>query len=161
MNDASGAGLQTKVARSRFFVIAVLWVTLASPAIGQAQAPVPHAGDSEVRAPFTLTAEEQRFIDELLTAWESRSREIKKVDCHFSRWEYNPQFGPRNPQNQLLATSISIGDIKYVRPDKGIFHVTETQFWNPQANKKARRRSASISSATASSFTSWTGKKNR
>jgi TIGR03009 family protein len=132
MNDASGGDVRSHVTGSRFAPAAMIWVLFASSLVAQGR-PASGPADAEVsQAPFQLTPQDQQFIDELLTAWESRSREIKKIDCQFSRWEYSPQFGPRNAAGQLLATSISVGELKYIRPDRGVFHVTETQFWNPQ-----------------------------
>lgn len=86
-------------------------------------------------APFQLNAQQQRFVDELLAAWEKHSAGIKTFECEFSRWEYTPSVGPVNAAGQLQATAISSGIMKYIKPDKGIFHVTETRIFNKTTGK--------------------------
>ncbi|RIK73847.1 MAG: hypothetical protein DCC68_24220 [Planctomycetota bacterium] len=101
------------------------------PANGQAR---PNA-QLQPAAPFQLNAQQQRFVDELLAAWEKHSAGIKTFECEFTRWEYSPNFGPVNANGQLGATAISSGLMKYIKPDKGLFQVTETRVFNQQTGK--------------------------
>jgi TIGR03009 family protein len=86
-------------------------------------------------APFQLDPQQQRFIDELLAAWEKHSAGITTFECEFTRWEYMPKFGARNAQGDLTATAISSGVMKYIKPDKGLFHVTDTRVFNKNTGK--------------------------
>jgi len=72
------------------------------------------------RAPFQLTQEERVRLDKILTFWELKSGKIKTFSTQFDRWEYNPVFGPKNPN---IPISHSQGIIRYAAPDKGEFHV--------------------------------------
>jgi TIGR03009 family protein len=72
----------------------------------------------------TVTAEDQAKLDELLLAWEQRSRAIKTFECKFKRWQYNLQFGdPNHPYTE------GEGELRYSRPDKGMFRVTGEKTW--------------------------------
>jgi TIGR03009 family protein len=84
--------------------------------------------------PFQVTPEQQRFVDELLSAWEKHSAGIKTFECDFTRWEYTPNFGPVGADGNLRATAISAGVMKYIKPDKGVFHVKETRLFNPKTS---------------------------
>lgn len=101
---------------------------------GQAAAQQPNR-QLHPAAPFQLNAQQQRFVDELLGAWEKHSTGIKTFECEFSRWEYTPSVGPVNAGGQLQATAISSGIMKYIKPDKGVFHVTETRIFNKTTGK--------------------------
>jgi TIGR03009 family protein len=92
-------------------------------------------GPLQPAAPFQLNAQQQRFVDELLAAWEKHSTGIKTFECEFTRWEYTPKFGPRNAKDELMATAISSGQMKYIKPDKGLFRVTETRTYNTTTGK--------------------------
>jgi TIGR03009 family protein len=81
------------------------------------------------QAPFQLTANEQKRMDQILGFWEVRSSKVKTYQCKFTRWEYDPVFGPPNPRH---AKTVSHGAIKYAAPDKGMFQVTAAgQFTAP------------------------------
>lgn len=65
----------------------------------------------------------QKYVDDVLAYWEQRSGKITRYECRFQRWEYDSVFGPKAPDKYF---SYSTGQIRYVRPDKGLFKVTET-----------------------------------
>lgn len=65
-------------------------------------------------APFQLSAMEEQELERLLVVWESRSNQIKLLECSFRLWEYNPEF--RNETEQA-------GKIKYRSPDQGMYQV--------------------------------------
>ena len=86
-------------------------------------------GPQPARAPFQLTAQQQAFVDQILELWEKESGKIKSYKSSFERWEYDPVFGP-GPE---IAKTKSLGQIKYAKPDKGMFHVTELLHYVPAA----------------------------
>lgn len=67
-------------------------------------------------APFSpLTEPEQKWIDQVLAAWEHSTSQINTFECKFKRWVYNPNTHATHPE------SISEGEIRYSSPDKGSF----------------------------------------
>lgn len=68
------------------------------------------------------------WINQVLQFWEARSNKIKAFSCEFVRWEYDPVFGPKDPET---AKTIAKGEIKYAQPDKGLFKVTELSLYAP------------------------------
>ena len=73
-------------------------------------------------APFTLTPQEESQLDNVLKAWEQKSKDIKTFDCSFKRWEYDPVF-PKPNADPNAPAYIELGIIKYATPDKGVFQV--------------------------------------
>jgi len=77
----------------------------------------------------TLPPEHLKYLDQVLTFWEAKSKQIQKFRCSFERWSYNPGgFGPADPN---IPSSHSAGTIKYERPDKGLFKVDTITFYTP------------------------------
>jgi len=66
------------------------------------------------RAPFTLTPQQQAYVDQVLNAWERSSSQVKTFDCRFVRWKHNKVFGGVQKVD---------GEIKYAAPDKGLLRV--------------------------------------
>lgn len=82
-------------------------------------------------APFQLNPQQRALLDQILNQWETESAKIQTFRCGFERWEYDPVFlqgGDRIP----VATST--GQLKYARPDKGMFRITEIRRYD--AKKK-------------------------
>jgi len=80
-----------------------------------------------IQPPFEpLTAQEQKYLDDVLNYWEQRSKSIERYRCEFQRWEYDPVFGPAG-----TFKTYSKGEIKYEAPDKGLFKVNEV--WDYKA----------------------------
>ncbi|ASV76101.1 hypothetical protein THTE_3499 [Thermogutta terrifontis] len=82
--------------------------------------------------PFTLTPYEQEQLDRVLRAWEERSSRIKTFECEFTRWEFDPVWGPPNQPKRITR-----GRILYSAPDKGLFRVDEEVVenrWQPAAH---------------------------
>jgi len=77
------------------------------------------------RAPFTLTAQQEGYLDQVLKAWERQSDRVKTFECKFTRWEYDPVFrDPGNPQHDPNKPKyVDQGKIKYAAPDKGSFEI--------------------------------------
>ncbi|MHB1034273.1 MAG: TIGR03009 domain-containing protein [Pirellulales bacterium] len=73
--------------------------------------------------PFQLTPQQQAALDLVLRAWEQRSAKVDTFKCSFTRWEYDPVFGPTDPN---APKNVSQGNLKYKTPDKGMFRVAGT-----------------------------------
>ena len=84
--------------------------------------------------PFTLTREEEARLDQILIAWEKQSGNVKTYKCDFIRLEYGMVFG-QNPADKDKPRTIAYGQLKYSAPDKGMFKVTSTQFYNPKTGE--------------------------
>ncbi len=86
-----------------------------------------------LRAPFTLTAKEQQYLDSVLKYWEFSSSKVTRFYCTFRQWEYNA-FSP----NRDTAAIISDGIIKYARPDKGLYRIDEMFHYTPARNPQEK-----------------------
>lgn len=86
----------------------------------------------DARPPFVLNAAQQQMLDRVLNLWEAKSKDVKTFKCHFTRWEYDPTFGPNGGRD---AKTQALGEIGYMAPDCGVYRVTEMTAWNAQ--KKA------------------------
>ncbi len=69
-------------------------------------------------APFTLTPEEERILHQVLSRWEEATSRVKTLECRFTRFQYDPVFGPPNS-----PVAVDQGEIKYMAPNKGLFRV--------------------------------------
>jgi TIGR03009 family protein len=86
-----------------------------------------------------LTPAETDALDRLLAAWERRSGSVQTWSCTFYKWEYNA-WSPPDEKGDRLAFSESTGEIKYAAPDKGLYKVTESRQWNPEARRYEPQR---------------------
>ncbi len=78
--------------------------------------------------PFpAITAQEQQFLNGVLTVWEQRSAGVDRYTCSFQRWEYDPgRFQhPSNPAASFFSEAT--GEIRYLKPDKGVYRVDEVK----------------------------------
>jgi len=109
---------------------AVMIWCLAGVELARAQAPAANPAPPAVAsAPFPpMTAQEQKFLDEVLGYWEQRSKAVERYRCTFRRWDYDPVFGPQN-----TFKTYSEGTIKYSAPDKGMYKVEKILHWSPPA----------------------------
>jgi TIGR03009 family protein len=81
-------------------------------------------------APFELTEPQQKYLDSILNYWEYKSQQVERFRCQFTRWEYDPVFGPKDKDT---AKTESVGTIMYAAPDKGLFKVEKMyHFTAPQ-----------------------------
>jgi TIGR03009 family protein len=98
------------------------------PQVPQQQPVVPQA-PLQPPPPFVLTAEQQALLDKTLDDWERESGKMTTFKCQFKKWKYDPTFLPPelDKNNQLIekAIRISIGEIKYSAPDKGLIKETD------------------------------------
>jgi len=76
-----------------------------------------------------LAADHEKWVNNVLQYWEARSSKIKALSCKFTRWEYDPVFGPKMADGRTPKAdepfTIAKGEVKYVQPDKGKFQVLE------------------------------------
>ncbi len=102
----------------------------AAPAARTAQAPArpaapnPNAQAVAPRAPFQLSPQEEAQLDSLLQAWEAAGKQIDQFSVSFTRLEYRQNAiaaGPRAPGQPAEVKIETTGEIKYKRPDKGLY----------------------------------------
>ncbi len=80
-------------------------------------------------------AEHQKYVAGVLNWWEQSSSKIERYRCKFTRWEYDPAFVKADPKTgKSPAIRVSYGEIKYAKPDKGLFKVTKSLHYNPPKN---------------------------
>jgi TIGR03009 family protein len=92
------------------------------------QAPAGTIKNIAPKAPFVLTESQQKLLDQILIKWEQQSDKVKTFKCTFTRWEYDPIFGPKE---QDFLKSEGYGEIKYKSPDQGRYQITKLQEWDP------------------------------
>lgn len=69
--------------------------------------------------PFpALSPQEQQYLDQVLDVWEKRTANIKRYECKFTHWEYDPTQHPTAPS--AIGEG---GTLKFMEPDKGLFKV--------------------------------------
>lgn len=92
------------------------------PGPQSAKRPAPPRPNDIIPCPWKtpLTPEALAELDDLLARWEERSAGIERYRCRFTRWEYDPVFGPADPNT---AKTVAQGDLKYAAPDKGLFKI--------------------------------------
>ncbi|MEQ8847095.1 TIGR03009 domain-containing protein [Botrimarina sp.] len=104
---------------SRFLLIA-----LATAAAASGQAPATPQG-------FQLNEVQQAYLDQVLSQWEARSSEIATFQCEFTRWVYDPVFGPKPTESgEPIAKQVESGEVSYQRPDRGSFQISKIQAWD-------------------------------
>jgi TIGR03009 family protein len=111
---------------------------LRTPAEGPAVRPTSGeaADNALIRCPWEpLTAQQQQFLDRLMATWEQHSSKIERYKCNFERWEYDPIFGPKDPQQ---SKTYGKGRLLYASPDKGLFEVQELSVYAPPAEPGAK-----------------------
>lgn len=91
-------------------------------ALGRSQPQVSTPGNpghqEMLGAPFVLTPEEERALHQVLLRWEEATSRVKTLECRFTRFQYDPVFGPPN-----TPVAVDQGEIKYLAPNKGLFRV--------------------------------------
>ncbi len=78
---------------------------------------------------FPLDPALKKHTDQVLSFWEHHSSKIDRYQCDFQRWEYD-----RQNFDQVQPLTYAKGKIKYAKPDKGLFEVTELTQNVKQAN---------------------------
>lgn len=132
-------------ARHGVWLAVVLWLTPSllvaqtRPWPGSTPAERPPAGPAQPAAPrypqlqqrpappqklppgFPLTPQQEAYLDQVLDVWERCSMAVKTFESSFTRWEYDPVFGPAKGPRY-----VEYGKLKYAAPDRGMFQVTHT-----------------------------------
>lgn len=81
-----------------------------------------------------MTADQEKWIDQILKYWESESDKVQRFACQFERWEYNPAF-IKDPN---VHWTQAIGEIKYEKPDKAVYRVTTLEYYQPSQQQGQR-----------------------
>ena len=105
---------------------------------GQSQAgqgQPPQGSPQVVRAPFQLTPEEEVYLGQVLTAWESHTTKTKTFTCRFMRWNYDPAFASAYPQYKEKPIEVNEGIIRYAAPDRGTMRADKVEYFNPKTGK--------------------------
>jgi TIGR03009 family protein len=68
-----------------------------------------------------MTLEEQKWIDDVLRFWESRSDKVKLFECKFQRWDHDGGFSDAN--QKWHPRTYAEGVVKYAQPDKGLYKI--------------------------------------
>jgi len=68
------------------------------------------------QTPFVLSPRELAALDNLLTDWEKRNKEIHVLESKFYRWKYDTVFGNGHPPPEE-------GILKFAAPDKGLMKI--------------------------------------
>ena len=79
-------------------------------------------------APFRLSPQEQKRVDEILAYWEVVSDKVHTYTAKFQRNEYDPVFGPKDPKT---PRTVGEGIIRYSAPDKGEFKLDTIGQYTP------------------------------
>jgi len=91
------------------------------PAMGPPAAGPPIQGppmrNAGPQAPFVLSPQEAAALENLLTDWEKRNKEIHVLESDFYRWKYDAVFGNGNPPPP------DKGELKFSAPDKGLMKI--------------------------------------
>ncbi len=94
-------------------------------AAAQAATPVAAPVAAMGQAPFPpLQPAFQKYLDDVLAAWEKSTKNIDRYQCKFSRWQYDPT---KTNDPAVFYTAAS-GAIRYMAPDKGMFQVEDLRF---------------------------------
>ena len=90
---------------------------LGPPAAGQ---PIqgPPVRNAPPQAPFVLSPPEAGALENLLTDWEKRNKEIHVMESKFFRWKYDAVFGNGNQPPPPEK-----GNLKFSAPDKGLMKI--------------------------------------
>ena len=87
----------------------------------QAAAPA----QQQAKQPFPpLNAQQQAQLDQVLLAWQAQSQGTKTLECGFERWHFDLLAAPAG-----VHASWARGEIKYAKPDKGLFRVNDLAFY--------------------------------
>jgi TIGR03009 family protein len=78
---------------------------------------------------FPLSAQQQADLDQVLLAWERHGAKINTFRCAFERLEYDPVFLSLQ-EGETTPVTRSLGEVKYAKPDKGLFRIRELYQYN-------------------------------
>ncbi len=90
---------------------------VAGPPIAGPPIQGPPLRNAPPQAPFVLSPPEAKALENLLTDWEKRNKEIHVLESDFYRWKYDAVFGNGNPPPPEK------GILKFAAPDKGLMKI--------------------------------------
>jgi TIGR03009 family protein len=93
------------------------------------QAAIAGGGVNPVPPFEPLTDEWKQWLDQVLTRWETASGQVEKFQCEFTRFQYDPTIV--SPDHYTVAQ----GDLKYMRPDKGLLMVKTMAYHSGKDDK--------------------------
>jgi len=70
---------------------------------------------------FELTAEQQKWVNQVLGYWEQRISQVSTFTTTF----YRDEFNPTQVQDPNIAWTKAKGQIKYAKPDKAMYRVDD------------------------------------
>jgi TIGR03009 family protein len=83
-------------------------------------------------APFQLEPQLQNYLDEVLKFWQLSTSKIDRFESKFTRWQFDPT-KTNNPDEFYTNSS---GVVRYLKPDKGMFHVEQMLYRVPKDDGK-------------------------
>ncbi len=101
--------------------------TPARTVIDGRQASQAQSGQPHVPQGFQLTAEQQKWVDQVLGYWEHRSNQVNTFTTTF----YRDEFNPTQVRDANIAWTKAKGEIKYAKPDKAMYRVDEVHYYEP------------------------------
>lgn len=90
------------------------------------------AGARPLAVPFVLTAEEEAVLDMILRRWQTDSSRIESLSCEIEVWEEVKAFGKKTHK---------IGELRYQKPDKGLYHIINEVVEGPDGPKMVKAES--------------------
>ncbi|MDX1963042.1 MAG: hypothetical protein SFX18_07805 [Pirellulales bacterium] len=100
------------------------------PPVGQPLPGIPPVAIQKINQPFQLTPQQFQELEQILDAWEKTSAQVKTFQCDFTRWEYDPVWGPAQGPKTECA-----GKLKYQAPDKGLFQIVTPKIFDAATGK--------------------------
>ncbi|HVX12092.1 MAG TPA: TIGR03009 domain-containing protein [Pirellulales bacterium] len=64
-------------------------------------------------------------LERALQEWEKRSSQVDTLECTFTCWKYDIVVGKQSRDGSSLPTRVCKGIIRYAKPDKGQYRITE------------------------------------
>ena len=84
-----------------------------------------------------MTAAEQESLDKVLVRWEEKNAKTKTFKCNFRRWEYDKTITAAEAEDH--NRSVADGEVKYKRPDHGMFRVRSLTEFNDDKKQYEER----------------------
>ncbi|MCA9192343.1 MAG: TIGR03009 domain-containing protein [Planctomycetales bacterium] len=76
-----------------------------------------------------LNEQLQKFVDDVLLVWEQRTAAIDRYQCSFKRWDFDTSVHPTQHASEAS------GNLRYMKPDKGLYDVHEVLHFDPDNGK--------------------------
>lgn len=88
------------------------------------------------QAPFELTKTQQELLEKILLKWEKQSDKVKTYSCTFTRWEYDPTWGPKENHYEKSRGG---GFIKFRAPDQGEYCIDSLEEFDANQKKYVKK----------------------